>query len=89
MTSLNTRLALSVLGIAMLATPAFAQQQYRQTPPAMYNYDYQTPAYQAPGYQARAYVAPEADPAGTYPNPVTRSGSAESTESGAEFDTGR
>lgn len=28
------------------------------------------------------------DPAGTYPNPVTRSGSAESVDTGAAFNTG-
>lgn len=89
MNSLNTRLFLSVLGLAMLAAPAFAQEQYRQAPPSMYNYNYQTPTYQGRGYQARAYVAPEANPAGTYPNPVGVSGSAESVESGAAFNTGR
>ena len=72
MKSLNTKLVLSVVGIAMLATPAFAQRPYRHhTPGALYNYQ-----------------APIADPAGTYPNPVARSGSAEQAESGAAFNTG-
>ncbi|HTV36349.1 MAG TPA: hypothetical protein VMF12_07945 [Xanthobacteraceae bacterium] len=86
MKSLNTKLVLSAVGIAMLATPAFAQESYRQAPPSMYNY--QAPAYQGRGYQAYAYLAPEAAPAPSYPNPVARSGSEESVESGAAFNTG-
>jgi hypothetical protein len=72
MKSLNTKLVLSVVGIAMLATPAFAQQPYRHhTRGTLYNYQ-----------------VPVADPSGTYPNPVARSGSAESVQSGAAFNTG-
>jgi hypothetical protein len=72
MKSLNTKLILTALGIAMLATPAFAQGSYRHhAPRSLYNYQ-----------------APVADPAGTYPNPVGVSGSAESIQSGAAFNTG-
>jgi hypothetical protein len=70
MKSLNTKLVLSVLGIAALATPAFAQRPYWQARP--YNN----------GYQAAA-----AYPGGLYPNPVASSDSAQSIESGAEFNT--
>ena len=69
MKSLNTKLVLSALGIALLATPALAQkpqhQAYRQQPPLQ---DY-------------SVTAPQV---GTYPNGAIRSGSAESRESGAE-----
>ena len=65
MKSLNTKLLLSALGIALLATPAFAQRPYRH---AWVQSQY--------GYQ---------NPVGVYPNGATRSGSAESVESGAEF----
>lgn len=72
MKSLNTKLVLSVLGIAMLATPAFAQRPHRlYAPHSLYNYQ-----------------APVADPSGSYPNPVGVSGSAESVQSGAAFNTG-
>jgi hypothetical protein len=71
MKSLNTKLILTALGIAMLATPAFAQGSYRHhASRPLYN------------------QAPVADPAGTYPNPVGVSGSAESVQSGAAFNTG-
>jgi hypothetical protein len=72
MKSLKTKVVLSALGIALVATPALAQQPHRQQrPQQLYNYQ-----------------APVADPAGTYPNPVARSGSAEQVQSGAAFDTG-
>jgi hypothetical protein len=65
MKSLNTKLLLSALGIALLATPAFAQRPYRHAPTeSQYNYQ---------------------NPVGVYPNGASRSGSAESVESGAEF----
>jgi len=67
MKSFNTELILSMVGIAMLATPALAQHRH-QTPNGLYNY--QTPV------------------TGTYPNPVGVSGSAESVQSGAAFNTG-
>jgi hypothetical protein len=63
MKSLTSKLLLSALGIALLATPALAQRPHRH----------------APAQQATIYPMP------TYPNPVTRSGSAESVESGAAF----
>lgn len=70
MKSLNTKLLLSAAGIALLATPALAQRPYRhQAPQPQYNY----------------YRAVQADPVGVYPNGATRSGSAVSVESGAEF----
>lgn len=64
MKSLTSKLLLSALGIALVATPALAQRPYRH----------------APARQANMYPVP------TYPNPVTRSGSAESVQSGAAFD---
>ena len=53
MKSLNTKLVLSVLGIAALATPAFAQRPYWQARP--YN-NYQAPA----AYPGGAYPNPVA-----------------------------
>jgi hypothetical protein len=63
MKSLTSKLLLSALGIALVATPALAQRPHRP----------------APAQRANVYSVP------TYPNPVTRSGSAESVESGAAF----
>jgi hypothetical protein len=63
MKSLTSKLLLSALGIALVATPALAQRPHRHAPPQ----------------HASLYPVP------TYPNPVTRSGSAESVESGAAF----
>jgi hypothetical protein len=63
MKSLTSKLLLSALGIALVATPALAQRPHRH----------------APAQQANINPLP------TYPNPVTRSGSAESVESGAAF----
>jgi hypothetical protein len=69
MKSLNTKLLLSAIGIALLATPAFAQRPYRHAQPqSLYNYQ---------------------NPVGVYPNGASRSGSAESVESGAEFNVQR
>ena len=62
MKSFTSRLLLSAIAVAIVATPALAQRQHRQAPP-------------------RAF----ANPVGTYPNPVTRSGSEHSIESGAAF----
>lgn len=68
---LNTKLLLSVVGVALLATPAMAQQSYRHASSRnLYN------------YQANGSV-------GVYPNGAVRSGSAESVQSGAEFNTER
>jgi hypothetical protein len=69
MKAISTKLALSAVGIALLATPALAQRPYRQAPPReLYNYQ---------------------GPVGVYPNGATRSGSAESVQSGAEFNLQR
>jgi hypothetical protein len=67
----NTKLILSAVGIALLATPALAQESYRHSS-SRNAYNYQTN-----------------NPAGVYPNPVARSGSAAQVQSGAEFDTDR
>lgn len=68
---LNTKLILSALGIALLATPALAQESYRHSSSRnLYNYQ-------------------PSDPAGVYPNPITRSGSAAQVQSGAAYDTDR
>jgi hypothetical protein len=79
MKSLNTKLALSALGIALLATPALAQQQPQQHPQPQHRLYMQqsAPNTYHPNYDPN-YV-------GTYPNGATRTGSAESVESGAEF----
>jgi hypothetical protein len=68
---LNTKLILSAVGIALLATPAMAQESYRHAS-SRNLYNYQTN-----------------DPAGMYPNPIGRSGSAAQVQSGAAFDTDR
>jgi len=68
---LNTKLILSAVGVALLATPALAQESYRHSSARnLYN------------YQPNGSV-------GVYPNGAVRSGSAESVESGAEFNTER
>lgn len=68
---LNTKLILSAVGIALLATPALAQESYRHSS-SRNQYNYRTN-----------------DPAGVYPNPVTRSGSAAQVQSGAAYNTER
>lgn len=73
MKTLNTKLVLSALGIALLATPALAQGPHRQPLPQTL-YDYQSSV---------------GGPVGIYPNPVARSGSAEQVQSGAEFELDR
>jgi len=70
MKSLSTKLILSALGVALLATPAFAAKHH----PASYR-GLQNSAAGAP--------APTTD-VGTYPNGATRTGSAYSRESGAD-----
>jgi hypothetical protein len=70
MTSLRTKLALSAVGLALIATPAFAQKHH------MYRQE------SAPAYTDQGYV-------GTYPNGAARTGTAESVESGAEFNLSR
>ena len=63
MKSFTSKLLLSAIAFAVVATPALAQRPHRQ----------------APAQQVQI------DPVGTYPNPVTRSGSVQSLESGAAF----
>jgi len=75
MTSFNTKLVLAAIGIAMLASPALAQRPHRQT------------ASQQSQMQDQ-YSDPQRLPE-HYPNGATRSGSAESYDSGAEFNLGR
>jgi hypothetical protein len=68
MTSLNTKLVLSALGIALLASPAFAQKSHHR---AAAQTEIQDSAAQNGGYGF-----------GVYPNPITHSGSAMSREMG-------
>jgi hypothetical protein len=70
MKSLHAKLVLSALGIALLATPAFAQRPHRQV---------------SHHQQQQQTYTPENNSVGTYPNGATKSGSAESVESGADF----
>ena len=67
MKSFSTKLLLSAMAVAIVATPALAQRPHRQ----------------APVQQVQV------NPVGTYPNPVTRSGSTQSIESGAAFNVDR
>jgi hypothetical protein len=67
MKSLSTKLVLSAVGFALLATPAFAQRPQRSTQ-GLYNSE-----------------ATQPNTVGVYPNGASRSGSAESVQSGAEF----
>jgi len=84
MTSLNARLVLSAVSIALLATPAFAQRlHHRPSPRALYDY-----RGNANGASSFAEVSPGYPDTG-YPNPVSRSGSAEQLQSGAAFDLDR
>jgi hypothetical protein len=68
MKSINTKLVLSAIGIALLATPAFAAKQKTS---------YQGLQNSASSYNAQTDV-------GTYPNGSLRSGSAASRDSGAD-----
>ena len=70
MKSLSTKLVLSALGVALLATPAFAAKHH----PA---------SYQGLQNSTAGAPAPTTD-VGTYPNGATRTGSAYSRESGAD-----
>jgi hypothetical protein len=74
MTTLKTKFALSAAALALLATPALAQRPHHPQ-----------------SYQHLQNYAPNANTMdqGTYPNGATRSGSAESVESGAEFNLSR
>lgn len=68
MKSFTSKLVLSAMAIAIVATPALAQRPHRQAP-------------------LQAYANPYA--VGVYPNPVTRSGSEQSIQSGAAFNVDR
>ena len=70
MKSLTTKLVLSALGVALLATPAFAAKHHQAS-------------YQGLQNSAAGAPAPTTD-IGTYPNGATRSGSVYSRESGAD-----
>jgi hypothetical protein len=70
MKSLSTKLILSALGVALLATPAFAAKHHQAS-------------YQGLQNSAAGAPAPTTD-VGTYPNGATRTGSAYSRESGAD-----
>ena len=70
MKSLSTKLVLSALGVALLATPAFAAKHY----PA---------SYQGLQNSTAGATAPSTD-VGTYPNGATRGGGVYSRESGAD-----
>jgi len=73
MKTLSTKLLLSAVGFALLATPAFAQRPQRHySPRALYDYQ-----------------ASQADPVGVYPNFGARTGTAEAVQSGAEFNQAR
>jgi hypothetical protein len=69
MKSLSTKLVLSALGVALLATPAFAAKHHQASYQGLQN--------------SAAGTAPTTD-VGTYPNGATRTGSAYSRESGAD-----
>jgi hypothetical protein len=70
MKSLSTKLVLSALGVALLATPAFAAKHHQAS-------------YQGLQNSAAGTPVPTTD-VGTYPNGATRTGSAYSRESGAD-----
>jgi hypothetical protein len=72
MKSLNTKLVLSALGIALLATPAFAAKHKTST----------STSYEGLQNSVQSYAP--ANSVGTYPNGAQNSGSAYSRESGAE-----
>jgi len=70
MKSLNMKLALAAVAVAVLASPAFAARTHQQAA--------QQPDYATNGTFQRGEIY-------TYPNGATKSGSAENVESGAEF----
>jgi hypothetical protein len=69
MKSLHTKLALSALAVAMLATPALAQRSHAHV--------YQRPLYNSVPYSQ--------DSVGTYPNGAARTGTAASVDDGSAF----
>jgi len=70
MKSLNMKLASAALAIAMLATPALAARSHQQSS-------------QQSNYSTNKAI--QSEQVGTYPNGASRTGSAESVQSGAEF----
>lgn len=92
MKSSGAKLFLSAMGIALLSTASFAQSPYA-------NGAYDANAYRggqalydaAPGYNGPYVSGPiynqaaQNYPIGDYPNPVSRSGSASSVDSGAAY----
>jgi hypothetical protein len=68
MKSLNTKLMLSALGVALLATPALAAKHHPSSHQELQN----------------SAISSAPTDVGTYPNGATRSGSAYSRESGAQ-----
>jgi hypothetical protein len=69
MKSLNMKLALAAVAVAVLASPAFAARSHQQA---------QQPDYATNGAFQRGQFY-------TYPNGATKTGTAENVESGAEF----
>jgi hypothetical protein len=63
MKSFTSKLLLSTMAMAIVASPALAQRPHRHAPAQLM----------------------QVNPVGTYPNPVTRSGSEQSIQSGAAF----
>jgi hypothetical protein len=70
--TLNTKLVLSALGIALLATPAFAAKQHQTSYQGLQN----------SAQDSASDTAPTS--VGTYPNGAIRSGSVYSRESGSD-----
>jgi hypothetical protein len=73
MKSLNTKLALSALAVALLATPALAKSHQHIS------------REQIQDYAGSASVQPLPE---HYPNGAARTGTADSVQSGAEFNLG-
>jgi hypothetical protein len=69
MKSINTKLALSAVAIAMLATPALAARSHERMS-------------QRPLYDTTQGIQQQV---GTYPNGAAKTGTAENAESGAAF----
>jgi hypothetical protein len=74
MKSLNTKLALSALAVAVLATPALAASKHQP----------QVQSYQSYEGLQNSTVDPAYSSVGVYPNGAIRSGSVYSRESGAD-----
>jgi|HubBroStandDraft_2_1064218.scaffolds.fasta_scaffold415024_1 hypothetical protein len=70
MKSINTKLALSAVAIAMLATPALAARSHARVT-------------ERPVYDSTQSVQQQV---GTYPNGAAKTGTAENTQDGAAFD---